>query len=348
MESANLYYKEGSSDKVYHATLEKESGGYVVNFAYGRRGSALKTGSKTSSPISLEKAKEIYLKLLKEKLGKGYKYMDGESGSSIPTVKELPDTPTEIQCVLLNPIDESTAQNLLNNPDWIVQEKFDGVRFMLNKKNEQITALNRKGKIVSVPNNISKAAEKLGNCLLDGELVGETLYVFDILELNNNCVRNKSVNERINLLRSLSVDNSNIIFVDVVKENKIEFFEKLTKENKEGIVFKNINANYNVGRPASGGNYLKYKFYETCSCIVSEINNKRSVGLSLISEKEVVSVGNVTIPINFDIPEKNDIVEVKYLYAYKGGSLYQPIYLGKRSDIDKNECVLNQLKYKPE
>lgn len=349
MEAASLYYKEGSSDKVYHTTIEQESNGYVVNFAYGRRGSALKTGSKTSSPVSLEKAKEIFNKLLKEKLGKGYKYMDAVSGSTIPTVKDLPDTPTEMQCVLLNPIDQKTAQELLNHPDWVVQEKFDGVRFMLNKKNGQIAALNRKGKVVSVPNNIAKEAESLSNCLLDGELIGENLYVFDILEFEDNCVRNKTLKERMDLLRNLlkSISN-NIIFVDIVKDNKTILYEKLLKENKEGIVFKNINAKYNVGRPASGGNYLKHKFYETCSCVVSNINDKRSVALSLFSEGKVVSVGNVTIPINFDIPNKDDVVEVKYLYAYKGGSLYQPIYLGKRSDINKNECVLHQLKYKPE
>ena len=59
-------------------------------------------------------------------------------------------------------------------------------------------------------------------------------------------------------------------------------------------------------------------------------------------------VGNVTIPANCEIPQKGDLVEVRYLYAYKGGSLYQPTYLGKRSDVDEDECVLNQLKYKAE
>lgn len=41
-------------------------------------------------------------------------------------------------------------------------------------------------------------------------------------------------------------------------------------------------------------------------------------------------------------------VEIRYLYAYKGGSLYQPAFLGERDDIPAEECVLSQLKYKPE
>jgi len=70
MDSANLYYKEGSSDKVYHCSVEKDGSGYVVNFAFGRRGSALRTGSKTSSPVSLESARSIFEKLIREKMAR--------------------------------------------------------------------------------------------------------------------------------------------------------------------------------------------------------------------------------------------------------------------------------------
>ena len=48
-----LYYREGSSDKVYQAAIEPAGDGFVVNFAYGRRGATLTTGTKTSSPVDL-------------------------------------------------------------------------------------------------------------------------------------------------------------------------------------------------------------------------------------------------------------------------------------------------------
>jgi bifunctional non-homologous end joining protein LigD len=349
MESTNLYFKEGSSDKVYHATLEKENDGYVVNFAYGRRGSALKTGSKTSSPVSLEKAREIYNKLIKEKMAKGYRHMDVESGTSIPVVKDLPDTPTEIKCVLLNPIDEEEAHGLLDNNNWGVQQKFDGIRFMLSKENDNILALNRKGKRVSVPNALAKCVEGMVNFFADGELIGDTYFVFDVLEIDGKCIRSESALKRSEALKELFVKSDNIVPVDLcVGEGKKKLFDSLVEQDKEGIVFKKLDAPYNIGRPASGGNYLKHKFYSTASCVVTEVNHKRSVAISLFSDGVSVPVGNVTIPINFDIPSKGDIVEIKYLYAYKGGSLYQPIYLGKREDIDVEECVLTQLKYKSE
>jgi bifunctional non-homologous end joining protein LigD len=42
------------------------------------------------------------------------------------------------------------------------------------------------------------------------------------------------------------------------------------------------------------------------------------------------------------------IVEIRYLYSYPDGSLYQPVLLGTRDDIDIEVCSVKQLKYKAE
>lgn len=68
-----LYFKEGNSDKVYEVDLcEVGNDQYVVNFRYGRRGSALKEGSKTPVPVSLTEAEKIYAAVADEKISKGY------------------------------------------------------------------------------------------------------------------------------------------------------------------------------------------------------------------------------------------------------------------------------------
>ena len=54
----------------------------------------------------------------------------------------------------------------------------------------------------------------------------------------------------------------------------------------------------------------------------------------------------MTIPPSEQIPQAGIVVEVRYLYAYPGGSLFQPVYLGQRDDIDPSACVIGQLKYK--
>ena len=71
-ERITLYYREGSSDKVYQASIEPQGELFVVNFAYGRRGSTMNTGTKTQTPMDYHSAKSIYDKLVREKKAKGY------------------------------------------------------------------------------------------------------------------------------------------------------------------------------------------------------------------------------------------------------------------------------------
>ena len=46
------------------------------------------------------------------------------------------------------------------------------------------------------------------------------------------------------------------------------------------------------------------------------------------------------------MPAAGEVVEARYLYANRGGSLYQPVYLGRRDDVAAAECRLGQLKLK--
>lgn len=72
MEDVTLYFREGNSDKVYRAYIVEQENGYMVGFAYGRRGSTMKEGFKTSSPVTLEKARQEFNKLVLSKTKKGY------------------------------------------------------------------------------------------------------------------------------------------------------------------------------------------------------------------------------------------------------------------------------------
>ena len=69
--TASLYYREGNSDKEYHARLEPTDAGFLVTFAYGRRGSALTTGTKTTTAVDYAKATAIFDRLVKAKEAKG-------------------------------------------------------------------------------------------------------------------------------------------------------------------------------------------------------------------------------------------------------------------------------------
>src|SRR5688572_8551482 len=79
--------------------------------------------------------------------------------------------------------------------------------------------------------------------------------------------------------------------------------EQLRENGAEGVVFKDLAAPFTAGRPATGGSQLKFKFWNTASCIVSRVNGKRSVALELCDGFKLVSVGNVTVPPNHAIPD---------------------------------------------
>ncbi len=348
-ESITLYYREGSSDKVYQAAIEPQGEGFVVNIAYGRRGSTMSSGTKTQIPVDYDKAKNIYDKLVREKMAKGY--TEGPNGTPYQhTPKE--DRVTSILPQLLNPIDEQEVKRLLKDPAWCAQEKLDGRRVLVRKYGAEIHGINRKGLLIGLPSPILVGAHKItSNFILDGECVGDVLYAFDLLEWDGEDYRTKPYQHRFVTLSSLlnRPDITHIEFVETATApaNKERLFRHLQAEGREGVVFKRLDAPYTPGRPNSGGTQLKHKFYATCSAVVARINDKRSVELRLLNGKGWIPCGNVTIPPNFKVPVVGEVVECRFLYAFtESNSLYQPVYLGPRQDIEQHECVLSQLKFK--
>ena len=349
-ENITLYFKEGSSDKLYQASLEQKGSGWVVNFAFGRRGTTLQTGTKTATPVAFEKAKAIYEKLLKEKTGKGY--TPGADGTPYQhTGKEQCDT--GIRCQLLNAVEENAVNRLLDDPEFCLQEKKDGRRALVRKEGGEIDGVNRSGLSIALPTPIVAAAKALeGSFVIDGECVGDKLFAFDLLALNGEDLKPQPYAERLRQLGKL-LQGKREPAIEIVQTatspvNKRILFERLKAEKREGVVFKQCAAPYTPGRPNSGGNQLKYKFYATASLIVAKVNDKRSVALELYAnKKERIAAGNVTIPPNVEIPKAGAVAEVRYLYAFKeSGHLYQPVFLSVRDDIKPETCTTAQLKYR--
>jgi bifunctional non-homologous end joining protein LigD len=346
MESITLYYRDGRSDKVYQASIEPKQSGFVVNFAYGRRGSTMTTGTKTQSPVSFEEAQNIHSKLVREKLAKGYKPGENAAAYSNPESSRS----TGIAPQLLNPVDEEQLDVLLDSPDHYLQQKHDGRRLLLQRSEEGIRGINRRRLVCGIPATIREAAKKIeGHWLIDGEAVGETLHAFDILELEGVDLRGATYFKRLAVLMNLlmGAQQNTIRWTDpwIDPFQKRRRFRELLNESAEGVVFKHKDAPYSSGRPVSGGSQLKYKFVETASVLVTMINAKRSVGLGFCDRPG--TVGNVTIPANHSVPEIGAVVEVRYLYAMPGSlALIQPVYLGERDDIDPGDCVSGQLKFR--
>lgn len=358
IDSVSLYFCAGSSDKEYHVQIKDAGTGHIVTFQYGRRGSTLRPGTKTDGPVDPKDARKIFDKIVAKQLKEGY--TPRENGTPFTSTENAGRISGHLP-QLLNPIEPSELQTYVNDPHYGLMEKHDGERRMLLRAGNIVEGVNRKGLLLPVPQALADVALALtcsgDGFLIDGEIVGEKLFAFDLLEIGGKDLRDLAFADRFSALGTLFRENKHVpgvgttlilsrLYIGAAKQAAIE---KGEAENWEGFVFKDMHAPYRPGRPNSGGTQVKHKRYATCTVEVARVNAQRSVAMRLYDRDGAAhNVGNVTIPANHTVPAVGALIEVRYLYAYRNGSIYQPTYLGERSDLDVADCVLDQLQYKRE
>ena len=352
-ENIALFYTEGSSDKEYRVQLREEGNGLWMVLGFnGRRGSTLKEQKKTQVPVDYATAKKEYDKIVRGKMKDGY--TPDQSGAVYQST-DMADRFSGVVPQLLNSLrKESEVEAFINDPRQVAQEKHDGERRPIRATATKVDGINKEGVIVSLPVSVATTVQSLASQLLvDGEIMGERFVAFDLLELDNQDLRALTYDERLAKLTELVQAATDLGTVELVytartAEEKRRLFNALRDHKAEGLVFKDSQAPYSPSRPASGGAQHKFKFTEDCSVRVSALNSKkRSVSIECRSEDglSAVPMGNVTIPPNFPVPAVGDIVSVSYLYLYSGGSLFQPTYLGSRTDQSQPD-TLDQFKLK--
>ena len=122
---------------------------------------------------------------------------------------------------------------------------------MVRKTGDEIIGINRRGLVVGLPDTIHQAASQLpGDFLVDGEAVGDVLHVFDLLEANGEDLRNHRYIERHSrLIQLVGTSLASLQWVSTAIEpgDKYEAYHDLLSEEREGAVFKDINAPYSPG-----------------------------------------------------------------------------------------------------
>lgn len=363
IQEAHLGYIGGGSDKVYHIfLLEQSKSAFVVNVQYGRRGGTMAAGTKTNAPVSLDEAKRIFQRTYNEKFNKGYRPHASETAQPMAQVAKQK---TGIMPQLLNMIGDDELRKVLRDSTHWMQEKMDGVRLLIEWMPERMRGVNRSGEEVAL---LPEVAEEINylvkvahthfhpavKVIFDGELVGNIYHVFDLLQCCRDDLGQKPFGARYVELKTLLHCAPNLARVKIVDcyfdpEQKQAFFTQLKARGAEGAVFKRSASLYVPGRPNSGGDQLKYKFWATGDFVVTQVNQKRSVAVhALDAQGNDVGLGNVTVPRNYVMPSAGDVVQVRYLYAYRDGCLYQPQFEGTRDDKKPAECLMTQLKYKGE
>ncbi len=353
--STRMFYREGGSDKEYHAAVcARGDAGYVVNFAFGRRGGTLRPGTKTQSPVPLEQATAIYQKLIDGKMREGY---TPDGTGQVFVGGDLEERKSGLLPQLLNPISHGELETYLTDDAFVCQEKLDGERRLVLRDAAGAKGINRKGLFVPLLQTLHDEVCTLPvGTVLDGELVGENYHVFDLLQSGDRDLRAEPVESRLRQLAALMAaateragspfSHLKSVVTGTDENTKRDLLESVRTRGGEGVVFKRRDAAYKAGRPASRGNQVKFKLWESATCIVTAVNAQRSVAVAVLDGETVVGIGNVSVPVSHPLPSAGVIAEIKYLYAYPGGCLYQPQYRGERTDLDRDECTIAQLKYK--
>lgn len=343
--SVTLYCREGSSDKEYQLHLQPSGDGYVVNFAFGRRGSALKPGTKTQAPVAYAAAEKIYDKLLKEKTSKGYTQV--ESGMRYAGT-DLESRDSGLSPQLPTAIQPEEAVRYENDPAWFSQEKYDGENRIIRVTDGAVVGVNRRGLTCPVPAhwNASDVPHFGGPTVLCGEDMGATLVVFDALEIDGLDIRHLGAIDRHAALVAMTEKTGKpawmtIAPIAVTTTEKKALLQRMIAEDGEGVVYKRADAAFDAGR---SGNAVKHKIQESSTFEVVKVNDQRSVAIALRDASgTAISLGNVTIPANHRVPEVGALVEVSYMYRHENGALMQPKYKGERTDVD-GPVLIDQIK----
>jgi len=362
-----LHNNTGNSDKIYECVVVRSGDLYLVNTQNGRRGGSMTPRTKTKEPVSLEAAMKIFDGLVKEKKADNYYVLEGETTVAAPAASNDP-TGAFHQPQLLNDIDRDVAIRLIENDDWVMEEKMDGKRIAVAITPSDVRISNKSARACGMPAPIVtaiqalKSLEYVGPVLYleaDGELVGERYHVFDIFAIDGSDLRQLPYETRAAQYAKLIGRNKALaggVFdaIEAVETfygtaAKRAAFERIEGRNGEGVVFKRRDMVYAPGRPNSGGPALKFKFKfkesSTVICLGDSSDGKRSIRLGLLSsDGEIVNVGKVTVPPNQPVPKPNDLVEIQYLYKYEHGALFQPVLLRVRDDQNRDECTLAQVK----
>jgi bifunctional non-homologous end joining protein LigD len=358
IERAELYFRQGSSDKVYHLQLEGENDQWSVRAQWGRRGSSLQSDVKATGVV-YEEAKRAYDRILREKMGKGYQLSQASTNGDatisvgLPTAKEHSGHTPE----LLTPIEEPDALRLAENVSWWFQQKFDGRRLAVQKADGKYSGINKLGQIIPIE---SRLTESLGLVqakafLVDGEITDSHFFVWDLLSANDTDLRIQPYEIRyVHLTQLFRGVHQTLRVCETAMTPKAKrvFVKAMHDRNAEGFVCKNRYAVYAGGR---AGQHYKCKFVSTASFIVGPKPDKkaddghRSIAVYLLDENRPRFMGTVGVPDCYPLPRVEQVVELRYLYCHPGpvGKLMQAKYFGKvREDIAVTECTVAQLKFK--
>lgn len=198
---------------------------------------------------------------------------------------------------LYQPMMARTAERAFNDPDWLFEVKWDGIRAIAYVE-EDVSLRTRNGnEIITKFPELSELSDLAFNVVLDGEIVilteglpdfqavasrnqqqstrdiraqaakrPATYIVFDILEADGVSLIDQPLHERLELLETHLRQGRHVVRSQPIREYGIEYYEAVLQKNLEGIIAKRRDSSYHPG--ARSPDWLKIKQVKTCDCVV--------------------------------------------------------------------------------
>ena len=295
----------GGSNKYYEFHLIKSNGRFTVKGFYGALGQAAKEHIIYDGD-SHEEAQHELQKKQREKEKKGYVIVNSDNSVSqdVPVQKKNSSLPIIWPMNAQGVKDDNHLNRLLDDNQYIAQEKLDGMRAVVHVTANGLRIFSRSAgvndpttpleKTSALPHLAALQFPNLVGTILDTEILlpgvdSATLsgtihskkikeenrlvkmFVFDLLSLNGQDYTNEELLGRVSTLDVLGkqLASPHIIMLPWAHkpEDKRELYNRVLQQNSEGIMLKRYDALYiQGGRPSN--NWYKKKKSAKFDCVV--------------------------------------------------------------------------------
>ncbi|WP_075882532.1 DNA ligase D [Candidatus Protochlamydia sp. W-9] len=299
---------------------------------------------------------------------------------------------------IIKPMLATLVDKPFDHPDWLFEIKWDGYRALAQIHNQSVFLWSRNHLSFNLRfDPIVKALNEMTvDAYLDGEIVvlnenGQpsfqlvqnylknqegflVYYVFDLLYLKNNDLRELTLLQRKELLKQILPKNSRIRFCEHLIQEGKAFFKVASQAGFEGIVAKRIDSTYQSTRSKK---WLKIKTHQRQEAIICGFTTPKgsrehfgSLILGVYKDNELLYVGHTgsgfdqksltyvrgllkpqeTCPFSFP-PKLHQpatwvkpelVCEIQFAEWTKEKIMRQAIFIDLREDKKKQEVVLEE------
>jgi bifunctional non-homologous end joining protein LigD len=252
-----------------------------------------------------------------------------------------------IKAQLAYPSNKVGKAKFVTGDRYFMEEKLDGIRILVSFENGVASFWNRYGVALDVPALSGLSEPRLTQTLFDGELIGDTYHVFDVVRFQGVECSDIPFDQRRLTLETINparIDGFKLVPCAKTADEKKQLLADCLDRDAEGVMFKLHTSPYRSGRTKD---WVKLKFTRTTDVVIMEMNRKdkaEAVTVGVYADGTLQEVGGLRIAgKHLPFVAEGYVVEVRYLYLTEDNKLYQPTFVRVRNDKSPTSCTKETL-----